>query len=68
MFFRLYTHPFNIFYASNITFHSGMHTVAPLTLSADLLAWFACLSTDVISRHRYRNILPEEGLCRLYYV
>ena len=29
VFFRLYTHPFNIFYTSNITFHSFMHTAAP---------------------------------------
>ena len=29
VFFRLYTHPFNIFYTSNITFHSLMHTAAP---------------------------------------
>jgi len=27
-FFRLYTHPFNVFYTSNITFHSFMHTAA----------------------------------------
>ena len=35
-FFRLYTHPFNIFYTSNITFQSFMHTAAP---SADLQAY-----------------------------
>jgi len=29
MFFPLYTHTFNIFYTSNITFHSFMHTAAP---------------------------------------
>jgi len=29
VFFRLYTHPINIFYTSNITFHSFMHTAAP---------------------------------------
>ena len=29
VFFRLYTHPFNIVYTSNITFHSFMHTAAP---------------------------------------
>ena len=29
VFFRLHNHPFNIFYTSNITFHSFMHTAAP---------------------------------------
>jgi len=28
-FFGQYTHPFNIFHMSDITFHSFMHTAAP---------------------------------------
>jgi len=40
-FFRLYTHPFDIFYTSNITFHSFMNTAAPY---AYLLAYLhVCL-------------------------
>ena len=31
VFLGQYTHPFNIFDMSNITFHSFMHTAAPLT-------------------------------------
>jgi len=29
MFLGQYTHPFNIFHMSNITFHSFTHTAAP---------------------------------------
>jgi len=39
---------------------TNQHTVT----ARQPLAW----RTDVISHQRYRNILPDEGLCRLYYV
>jgi len=41
MFFLLYTHPFNIYYTSNITFHSFMHTAAVQLPKS--ICWPTCL-------------------------
>jgi len=44
-FFRLYTHPFNIFLYVKHYFSFIYAYCSSLSLSAGLLAWFACLST-----------------------
>ena len=59
--FRLYTHPFNIFYTSNITFNLFMHNLLQLAKPICRPTCLVCfnLLVKVISHHRYRNILPD---------
>jgi len=53
IFFGQYTHPFNIFHMSNIIYLSFIYAYCrSLSLSAGLLAWFAC-STLLLTFYQY---------------
>jgi len=59
-FFRLYTHQFNIFIRQTLPF---IH-LCTLQLSKPI-----CRPTCLVCLFKsFHNILPDEGLCRLYYV
>jgi len=58
-------------YTSNITFHSFniLQLPKPVCRPSCLVCLFKSFHTiDDDDGDRYRNILPDEGLCRLYYV
>jgi len=63
VFFRLYTHSFNIFYTSYFTFHSFMHTAAPICRPTCLVCLFKSFYTIYISKYFAGWMTMQVVLC-----